>query len=810
MTRDVDGSGERISVYTVEDTQMAAGSTIGSPTAVVVLKASGAFEKFYSIAAGEVLISGLQVRFWDDRTGVGLDPHPGRFFIHPYRQDHQYALSNGVVVRESAFVLNGTPQRRHPGPAVAYLQVTISNPNDFPVTIASYAAADLRGGTGDDVRVNYDDRLGCFVAHNRADPRFARAFGSTRLPKSWEVTPDHGKCSRPDFPGALACRVIRGAPARVALIHHHHRLKAASSAHVTYVLAAAEKGPRQVRRIYALAPDFREAMRQTRERYESILSRAIVMTPDRYVNRGVLWAKANMLRTELHAPTGWCFVNDPTRSNNSVGRDTAWFAFGSDYVTPDFSRETLLAYVEHLRRSGMVAEYYDVRTGKREDYGLNVNDNTPLILLAIWHHYNATGDRAFLKRSYSACRRAARYLLSQRDDRGLVWCTATGTGERGIAGWRNVIRGYRLSGATTELNSECYAALLAVSKMAAALGKNADRVRYGRHAADLRAAVNRHLTDPETGLYYLNVDVDGSKRTDVTCDLVFPVMFGVADDERAAHIVSRLSMEPFWTRAGIRTVPRDDINYGPVHGQGLLGGVWVGVTFWYAFAASHFNPAFMATVLSDSFRHYSLDPRRNNTVPGQFSEWLHGETLANQGMMLSPWFPPRYLWAAIEGAAGLDLSGDEPSCNPRLAPNWRWLGVRNLRFRGGFVSWFVVRSPEPSMYATFRFGKSQKYEAYDQDVTDDLLDVVNEDATAIALTRDGAIAVLIGNTADRTIVTSVQLKRRLPGSFALRAFNSQRGAWLERTISGRDLFRGVPIQIDSYGFAVLELQERRQ
>ncbi len=61
----------------------------------------------------------------------------------------------------------------------------------------------------------------------------------------------------------------------------------------------------------------------------------------------------------------------------------------------------------------------------------------------------------------------------------------------------------------------------------------------------------------------------------------------------------------------------------------------------------------MAHALSTSFRHYSRDPLRNNTVPGQFSEWLHGETLVNQGMMLSPWFPPRYLWAAIEGVTGV-------------------------------------------------------------------------------------------------------------------------------------------------------------
>ena len=116
------------------------------------------------------------------------------------------------------------------------------------------------------------------------------------------------------------------------------------------------------------------------------------------------------------------------------------------------------------------------------------------------------------------------------------------------------------------------------------------RSRVVRRAAeDLRDAINEHLIDPETGYYYLCIDVDGAKRTNITCDLVFPVMFGVADRDRAARIVSRLSAESFWTAAGIRTIPGDDIDYGPTHGYGLLGGVWVGVTFWYAFAASRFN-----------------------------------------------------------------------------------------------------------------------------------------------------------------------------------------------------------------------------
>ena len=283
----------------------------------------------------------------------------------------------------------------------------------------------------------------------------------------------------------------------------------------------------------------------------------MLVTPNPQVNRGVLWAKANMMRTMAKAPTGWCFVNDPTRSNNSVGRDTCWFAYGGDYLNPPFVRESLLAYVHNQEKSGKIVEYYDIRSGKTEDYGLNVNDNTPLLILALWHHYNATGDKEFLKAVYPAAAKAARYILSQRNEQGLVWCTSTKTSDWGIVGWRNVIANYRLSGASTEVNSECYAALTTASHMARVLDKHDESAEFVGQAEALKTAINTHLKNPQNGLYYLNIDVDGFPRTDVTSDLVFPVMFGVADDETSARIVSRLSDKDFWTAAGIRSSPRD-------------------------------------------------------------------------------------------------------------------------------------------------------------------------------------------------------------------------------------------------------------
>ncbi len=802
------GTGERVGVYTVPDGEMAAGSTLGGPKLCMVIKATGAIEKVYSIDAGEVLLGTLVLHHWDERTGSQLDPLPGTFTIRPSSQEHDFRLTNGVAVRETLFVLSGEPAGERVDPPAAYYVVELRNEGDEEVQVGSYAFCQLRGHQPHDTLVAYDGRAHAFAAWNqRTNPDHVRLFAIDPPPTSYESTLDHAKAIAPRAPGPLANATDTPPADPLGVFHTSSTLAPGASARIAYTLTFSTRGRKAAAQTLRACPPADEALARTRAHYAAALSRSVVMTPDAEVNRGVLWAKANMLRTMLLAPTGWSFVNDPTRSNNSVGRDTAWFAFGADYLRPEFARASLLGYVERQEPSGMIVEYYDIRDGKTADYGLNVNDNTPLLVLALWHHYNATGDRAFLERVYPAALKAGRFLLAQRNDQGLVWCTSTKTQDWGIVGWRNVIENYRLSGATTELNSECYAALGTVAHMARVLERHAESAEFVRHASDLKAAINQHLYNPANGLYYLNIEVDGQPRSDVTCDLVFPVMFGVADDDTAARIVSRLSGEDFWTDAGLRTVPRDAPQYGPTHGYGLLGGVWVGVSFWYAFAAARFNADFMAYALAASFRHYSRDPRRNNTVPGQFSEWLHGETLANQGMMLSPWFPPRYLWAAIEGVAGLDFSGGTPTVTPRLAPDWKWLGVQNLPYRGEALTWFVARTPELRMYSNFAFHQSSPYIAYRDDISG-ALRISGHAASALGLRQDDDLVLFVGNTVERTVATALRIDDGVSGSYALRTFNSLRGAWVDEGRVGADaLRRGLPLQLERKGFWLAELRQ---
>jgi glycogen debranching enzyme len=810
-TRAVSTPGKQIAKYTVGDDEMAAGSTIGAPKAMIVLKATGAIEKFYSPELGKDVFNTLVLHHWDELTKVPLTARRGTFDIYPERQSHQFTLSNGVAVTEDVFLLNGVPtgeRKREIDPPAAYYRVRLHNETGRRVSIATYASLQMRGSEEGKITARYEpDRNGFVVCNDKSAG--AAAFTSRPAADSSEITLDFDKASAAEFPGALSGATIEQTPDRpLAILHFSRKLEAGERAEFTLLLTFSLDGEEELRRQAAELPDAEDALRRTSAHYDELMGHSIVLTPDEQVNLGVLWAKANVVRVQHLTQQGWCFTNDPARSSNAVARDTVWYSFGADYLTPEFTREALLWFLEHLERSGMVVEYFDIRTGKTADYGLNVNDNSPLLILGLWHHYCVTGDGAFLKEVYPRAARVAKFLLSQRNEQGLVWCKADGTADWGIIGWRNVIEGYTLSGATTEVNSECYAALKTMANMAQALGEHAAEQTYAQEAEDLKRAINEHLFDKRRNLYYLNIDLNGKPRTDVTCDLVFPVLFGVAERDTVWNIISRLSAPEFWSEAGLHTVPRNAINYSPTYGYGLFGGVWGGPTFWFASAAAPVNPEFMAYALSTSFGHYTSNPRQNNTVPGQFCEWLHGETLTNQGMMLSPWFAPKYLWAVLEGAGGLQLNATGAKIAPRLGSQWQWLAARNVKVHGKAVSWCTVRTNGLRTYATHGIQEIEQECVYDEDVSD-RAEVRGDTAVCVAFRRAGGVVIIVGNTLDRTVNVGLTFaQHEIRGTSTLRVFSTLSGEWTERhDFDPEVLARGFPLQIGQHGFCVLELHK---
>ena len=428
--------------------------------------------------------------------------------------------------------------------------------------------------------------------------------------------------------------------------------------------------------------------------------------------------------------------------------------------------------------------------------------------MAAGHHLKVTAHRDCFRDLYPAMARAADYLLSQRNEQGLVFCTARGTGEHGICGWRNVMHNVTLSGAVTEVNSECYAGLRTTAEVAAALGNEDDARRFDAEAGALREAIHRHLRNPDNGLYYLNSDVDGRPRSQVTADLVFPLICGVADEETAIRISDTLNHPDFLTEAGLRTLSRLDPRYTPEGLVGLQGGVWPGVTWWYAMSSRRADPGLMIEVLRRSYRQYVRDPRRYNTVPGQFSEWFDGEALQNRGMRLSPWEPPRFLWALLEGAMGVSPSTDGLAVDPMLPAQWQWACVRHLPYHGRHLSWFLARFEDGlRFYTADAFETRHPVERFQEDVSD-VIEPLGSDLTVAALADPDEILVCVGSKAERKQAGLLGVRRLLDNARRYRVdlYTSEIGRRQELGAYRGGALERLSVDVEGGGFAVLRFR----
>ncbi|CEK16621.1 amylo-alpha-1,6-glucosidase [Chthonomonas calidirosea] len=395
----------------------------------------------------------------------------------------------------------------------------------------------------------------------------------------------------------------------------------------------------------------------------------VLETPDPLINYAFQYAKDNIARCMRYYTLGWGMSNCPHATTIVVGRDTGWMCLGTDYVAPWFAPEALRVFRRRQKPNGQIIEYVDLESGAQSDYNLNVSDNTPLYLWALAHHWQMHPDEAFREEFAASAQMACEHLLAERGPSGLLVGVPAGTGSFGTCGWRNIIEGYVQAGEVTEINA---LAAMALRQMADFLHEP----RYLQEAQCLQEAINTHLW---TGSLYLLNRFEGKPNPQVTGDMVFPVLCGVASDEQARAVLTRLSQPDFWSVRGMRTLPNTDPQYHPERAYGLLGGSWPNLTLWYAAAVAPHDPDTALNALRLVAQPVvEAMPPEVNVHRGEFAEFFHGETGVNLGMHLSPWVAPTFIWAVLEGLVGLKWQGGEATFAPHWPYEWREVTLRNV------------------------------------------------------------------------------------------------------------------------------------
>jgi len=817
---------QRLPSYHIPASRLGMGSSLGNSSLWVNTKNNGDIERIFCVAAGKTLIGSFSVRyglvgrplrdFWlgheDDPSEKSYTPlevtsDVVTFDIHPAYQRRRFVLADALNVRETVFLPLLARDEAQSDPPILYYLIEIENGAALDHSVRVIGSARLRGETTEDVIAEYDASLKGLVATNKDTREPTRILACTEEPVAYATSFDFGHVydvtqMRTLSNSCEASGDILGA------LQVEFNLRPGERKLFAFEIGVYEVNADEARAAYKAKTSGLDALDLTIANLEDVIHRSEVITPDPVINDGALWSKVNMRRVMAKYPTGWLFTNDPGVTSNVVCRDCAWFIVGNNYFMPQFSRSLLNKWAALQYPDGKLPEFVNALTDQPEDDGLNINDDTPLYVIAANHYYRATGDLDWLRQIYPTLAKAGRHIVSQMDPRDLVYCSANDP--RGnvwaIASWRNIIPNYSINGAVTEINAECVAALRYLAYLAERIpGNDADAQYFMNYSDRIRNAMAKHLINPANGMFYLNIGVEGEAHTDLTGDEVFPVMFGACDEETSYRIVSRLNSPDFWTSAGLRTASNLDPRYDPAAFSGLIGGVWPGLTWWYAFAAAPFHPEFMVKALRSSFEHYAEDPCRYNTVPGQFSEWFDGESLVNRGMRLSPWEPPRFLWAAIEGVCGLTLTGDLPQIQPLVPADWRWLALRRVPYHGKEISYFAIRARHAlHLYTTCEIDADHPHSVYTSDASDNI-PIFSRRARIIAFQREHEAILLVGNVTTTSINVPVDLSSILmsEAKYQVQIYNSERDDWEPDAVIAREEVVSVTATIESQGYRLM-------
>jgi hypothetical protein len=772
MRASYDAQHNEYCAYVLPEAQTPYGLLLGNFKTFAQSTAKGGVRGLWDADSDQIIFGTHQIAYRLRDLKQTFFPHQitREFTFLPYAQISEFTLADRLHITEAFYVPHG-PQ--HENTVSFIVDVTLYNPGGTPIEVTAFPWALLvgqrfYGEPEHEVRAFVD---GDYICSKNQQTGAERWWGASRTPHASvvgvreqvmlhsmrvgslrpeehldEVTPQLAECVSRRIFGAFEYRLVVQPGAREAL-----RL----------AVVFHKDGREYSRPVLEQLLHDPKALHDTQRYFAIKLRDARFICPSPAISRAVVWARANMLRVIKKYPNGWGSTNSPP-SDILVSRDTSWFVHGFDYFLPDFSRDAIEVFNKFADDSGEMIEYVRGVSGFKTSYDLNINDDTPLHLIAMLHHYNATLDDQWVRQWFGLICKIADYMLTQRDKNGLIFCRAGGVDMFGISSWRNIIPYYTLDGAVTEINAEAVFALEAAAMLSAVVGDNERWDKYSRESQALREAMMQYLFNDDTGAFVLNYDQEQNYQDNFTADEIFPVLFNVAEAGRRREILARLSEADFETPVGIRTISTADAWYFPSHGFGLLGGVWPDLTLWFTVALAHNDSPDEAVRWLEAIYDTMEAGAVRNTVPGEFCEWFDGGSLTNRGMYLSPWTSAKYLWAVAETIGG--LNGYRTSGRPHLVPlrtrDWQWVAAARVQW-GGRSCTYVIDFLNNHIYGDMRELSAEEpfvclYAG--RDVSDEVTTSPVEVAAIAFEDDEGAVRVFICNLDDQARHVSVEFR----------------------------------------------------
>ena len=202
-------------------------------------------------------------------------------------------------------------------------------------------------------------------------------------------------------------------------------------------------------------------------------------------------------------------------------------------------------------------------------------DETALVLWALWHHYKICKDVEFIKPLYKPLiKRAADFLMNYRNSKTALPLPSYDLWEE-------------RQGILTYTCCAVYGGLIAAANFAEAFGETELAQEYREGAEKLKAAIDTHLYLEKDRRFarMINFAKDGSVEVDSTIDASLYALFAFGayapDDERVKSTMQQIQ-EALWCNAGVGGVARyEKDNYYRTEAEGS-GNPWFITSLWLA------------------------------------------------------------------------------------------------------------------------------------------------------------------------------------------------------------------------------------
>lgn len=287
-------------------------------------------------------------------------------------------------------------------------------------------------------------------------------------------------------------------------------------------------------------------------------------------------------------------------------------------------------------------------------------DETALVVIALWHHYEQSRDLEFIEEVYNTTvKRAADFMVGYRDPKTLMPRASYDLWEEKF-------------GIHTFTAASVYGALMCAAKFAKLLGKEKSEHIYTTAAFEIRQSILNYLYDENSGIFVkmVNVEEDGTLVYDRTLDMssIYGIFaFGVldVDDPRLARAVKQVE-DRILVKTGVGGVARYEGDVYFRDTTGVPGNPWIITTMWLAqyYIARAKNEADFAPV------HQWIAWAVKHVGPsGVFSEQLHPYSGAQLSATPLTWSHSEYIMTIIKYLDRLEELGVCLKCNPLYQEN---------------------------------------------------------------------------------------------------------------------------------------------